>query len=527
LGKGASVLKMKHLIICREYPPAPGGGIGTYAFNISRLLAENGETVHVISQLWEGAEKAVEETCNGRLIVHRVPFEDWTAFLRPKPSPLLRSKEALRLFKSSFYPQAFAWTAGLLAERLVVEEGIDIIEAQEYEAPLYYFQLRRALGEGPKEKPPCIVHLHSPTEFIARYNDWEISTGDPIRRICQPYYQTAKRLEDYSIAAADATLCPSRYLARQVEMHYSLADGSVQVIPYPISEFPILQRDKNTYEHGSICYVGRLERRKGILEWIEAAAQVANEFPSAQFEFIGANVLGPGGAKDKRCIARQIPKHMKKRFHFRGEQPHAALPQFLSRARIAVVPSRWENFPNTCIEAMCSGLPVIASREGGMVEMIEDNRDGWLANRAGVEGLAEALQRALSTTPERLAEMGRYAASTIRQKCGAEKIVRQQLDFRNQLRHHRRGEKGRVFASVKGQMSEGAKKNPSAHDPSSVETRQSKVHDGLQQIGRQTLAKGRVIFWHPVETASLVLQRIRAKIRFRANLIFRGRNQEL
>ena len=47
---------MRHLIICREFPPALGGGIGTYAANMSRLLAEHGETVHVISQRCERAE---------------------------------------------------------------------------------------------------------------------------------------------------------------------------------------------------------------------------------------------------------------------------------------------------------------------------------------------------------------------------------------------------------------------------------------------------------------------------------------
>lgn len=378
---------MKHLIICREYPPAPGGGIGTYVFNISHLLAARGETVHVISQQWEGAGKTAEEKCGGRLIIHRVPFQDWTSFLGPKPSPLIQSREAQELFGSDFYPQCFSWVAGLLAEYLVAEEGIDIIEAQEYEAPLYYFQLRRALGFGPKRTPPCVVHLHSPTEFIAQHNDWDIS---------HPYHLTAKRLEDYSIAAADALLCPSRYLARQVEAHYGLVDG-VQVIPYPIGGFPLLERDEDTWEHGTICYVGRLERRKGVIEWIKAAAAVAPEFPNARFEFVGTNVLGGNGLNGKEFVDRLLPKNLKHMFLFRGEQKHVALPQFLGRARMAVVPSRWENFPNTCIEAMCSGLPVIASREGGMVEMIEDNRSGWLANKPGREGLAEALKRALAT----------------------------------------------------------------------------------------------------------------------------------
>ena len=168
---------MKHLIICREYPPAPlpAGGIGTYVLHISQLLAESGETVHVIGQLWEGAEKEIEEKCHGRLIIHRVPLEDWTSLLGRKPSPAIKSDKTRALFESGFYPQSFSWQASLLAESLIEEKGIDLIEAQDYEAPLYYFQVRRALGLGPKRYPPCIVHLHSPMEFIARYNDWDIN----------------------------------------------------------------------------------------------------------------------------------------------------------------------------------------------------------------------------------------------------------------------------------------------------------------------------------------------------------------
>ena len=136
---------MKHLTICREYPPAPSGGIGTYAAHISRLLAETGETVHVIGQLWSGAENSLEERSGGKLIIHRLPLEDWSSSGQ-RPSSLLKDREVKALFESGFYPQCFSWQAALLTEQLVEEEGIDIIEAQEYEAPLYYFQLRRALG---------------------------------------------------------------------------------------------------------------------------------------------------------------------------------------------------------------------------------------------------------------------------------------------------------------------------------------------------------------------------------------------
>lgn len=417
---------MKHLILCNEYPPVPTapGGIGTYVLHMAQLLAESGETVHVISQLWAGAPLRVEYKCEGRLIIHRVPFLEWKSPFNQDLIFNTKSQELEGLLQSAFPPQAFAWQASLLAEKLVEQEGIDIIESQEFQSPLYYFQLRRALGFGSKTTPPCLIHLHSPTEFIALHNNWDVN---------YPFIQTAKRLEDYSIATADALLCPSRYLARQAETHYGLESNSIQVIPLPIGDGPLLKRDQNTWEQGTICYVGRLEERKGVIEWIDAAVAVAHDYPTAQFEFIGANCLNTENISGEDFLERRIPTDLRARFHFRGKQERSALPEFLKQARIAVVPSRWENFPNTCVEAMCSGLPVIASREGGMVEMIEDGQTGWLANQAGSEGLAEALKRALKTSPSQLAEMGHGASASIRQICDNQKIAETQIAFRQAI----------------------------------------------------------------------------------------------
>ncbi len=416
---------MKHLIICPEYPPAPipAGGIGTYVVHISRLLAESGETVHVIAQLWDGAPRTIEEKYNGRLVIHRVPVSDWKS-LNHNPISEIRSKEMKGLLQSGFPPQCFSWQAGLLAENLVEQEGIDVIEAQDYEAPLYYLQIRRALGMGPKRRPPCVVHLHSPTDIIVRYNDWDIN---------HIYFRTAKRLEDYSIAAADALLCPSRHFARLVEAQYGFAEGSIRIIPLPIGDTPILERDKETWEHGTICYVGRLQPLKGVMEWIDAAVEVANEYPNSHFEFIGTNCLGTDSVSGEEFVERLIPKELRTRFIFHGEQKRSSLLKFLAKARIAVVPSRWENFPNTCIEAMCSGLPVIASSNGGLAEIIEDGRTGWLASTPGSKGLSEALRRALETPPMRIAEMGHEASITIRQMCDNRKIVEDHLNFRSQI----------------------------------------------------------------------------------------------
>jgi glycosyltransferase involved in cell wall biosynthesis len=200
-----------------------------------------------------------------------------------------------------------------------------------------------------------------------------------------------------------------------------------------MGDCPTLERDGNTWKHGTICYVGRLERRKGVIEWIDAAVSVAHEYPNIYFEFIGANVLWNEYMRGEEFVKRRIPDEFKTRFFFRGQQKRSSLPQFLSRARIAVVPSRWDNFPNTCVEAMCSGIPVIVSPSGGMVEMIEDNRTGWIAANASSDGLAETLRRALETPSTKIAEMGHDASLYIRQMCDNKKILESHLDFRGRV----------------------------------------------------------------------------------------------
>jgi glycosyltransferase involved in cell wall biosynthesis len=413
---------MRHVIVCREFSPAPipPGGIGTYVANISRLLAEAGEIVHVVAQRWSGAPRAIEERHGGRLIVHRVALEEPFG-VADGTAGAAAITEARAFARSDFPAQYFSLQAARLIEKLVVDEGIDVIEAQEWEAPLYYFQLRRALGFGPARRPPCIVHLHSPTEFLFRHNEWDIG---------RPDYLPMKRMEDYSIAAADAHLCPSRYLAGHAAALYALDQRAIEVIPCPLGEFPVVPRSQDVWERGSICYVGRLEPRKGVIEWVEAAVSVADANPDAMFEFIGADLPYASGMSVRGYVERTIPHRLKSRFVFHGSQPHAALPSFLGRARAAVVPSRWENCPNTCIEAMATGLPVIASRNGGMVEMLEDERTGWLARTPGPAGLAEALQRALSATPHRRAEMGQAAAAAIREICDTSRLVERHLAFR-------------------------------------------------------------------------------------------------
>jgi hypothetical protein len=100
------------------------------------------------------------------------------------------------------------------------------------------------------------------------------------------------------------------------------------------------------------------------------------------------------------------------------------------------VPSRWENFPYACVEAMSSGLPVLATRQGGMPEMIRDGQTGWLADHPSGEHLVQTLRRALETSPDVMAEMGSRASEEIEQICSSSLVLEKQIEFRNRIALH-------------------------------------------------------------------------------------------
>lgn len=413
------LVRMRHLFISREFPPCnyPPGGIGTYVANIARLLAERGEIVHVIGERWSGAPAARQELLDGRLIIHRVGQDD----VPDRPGEEHRLARELAGLKASAVPiQWFAWAAAYLAEHLVEGDGIDVIEGQDWEAPLVHFLRRRALGLGPIRKPPCIVHLHSATQFVNRFN------GIP----STPQQVVMERLEAYCMRAADALLCPSRRYADQAAAAFGLDPCAIETIPMPMSPVPVAERSAEVWRSGSIAFVGRLEPRKGIVEWLEAARRVAREDKNLTFDFFGAAEFDI-----RRNLKTGLDTDFAGRFRFHGSLAKEDVWRRLATAQACVVPSRWENFPNVCVEAMASGLPVIATPVGGMPEMIKDTETGWLARDAGITGLvdslAEALSRCVATPPEKKAAMGAAAARAIQALCDPDRVVDRHLAFRS------------------------------------------------------------------------------------------------
>ncbi len=419
---------MHHLLVCRDFPPAPAGGIGVYSMHMARLLAEAGEVVHVVAQQWSGADKALEVLCSGRLHIHRIPFVDWKA-RGWKAHPSLPSETKLMHQSCPSPAVLFGWQACPLIEQIVEREKIDLVEGSEYEAPLYFFMLRRACGLGPKRQPPCLVQLHSPTELLAQFNDEDALA---------PFRMYAIRREEYTIAAADALLAPSQAMKNWAVERYGIQPQRIEVIPLPMGETPRLQRADEAWRKGTIAFLGRLQPCKGVFEFTQAAVNALKDDPSLQFDFIGGDTAYLAGRKRSllSMLIDSIPPALRSHFQFHGNLDRNEILRQLQKARIGVVPSRWENFPNACMEIMASGLPVLATRNGGIPEIVNDDECGWLAQSCSVEALTQALSTAIQTSTEHLKKMGESARRRIEALCGNEIILQRQMDMRQRIAAH-------------------------------------------------------------------------------------------
>ncbi len=199
----------------------------------------------------------------------------------------------------------------------------------------------RALGMGPRQQPRVSsTSIRRPSRSRPTTGGTSASGrgGGSVRR------------EEETIRAADALICGSQSNSSPRQAEGGTASPG--------------QRPPSSLSSGAESPAGTLsgglgarpiccrpaERRKGVLEWIDAAVAVARENPARnpdiRFDFVGPNVLGlawisgeaAGGATDSAGGPAIVSV-------FHGSQPRAELPRFLREARIAVVPSRWENFP--------------------------------------------------------------------------------------------------------------------------------------------------------------------------------------
>jgi glycosyltransferase involved in cell wall biosynthesis len=255
------------------------------------------------------------------------------------------------------------------------------------------------------ERPVCLVRLHTPLSVLYKYN-----TGQTRHGVLEEY-------ENQGIRAADRRVSPSQALTREIraQLGESLA---VDVLPYPADPtFLSAQAHGGPADGDEVLYVGRFEERKGVETLARAAAAFFGACPQARLVMIGRDVpKSPRLPSTRRLVREAVPPRYRDRLTLLDRIPRAQLMERYRAARFCVFPSHFENFPNTCLEAMSLGRCVVGTDNSGMAEMIEDGVSGVIVEAANVESLADAMIRLYRMPAEQRSAMGRAAHQRMRDR---------------------------------------------------------------------------------------------------------------
>jgi glycosyltransferase involved in cell wall biosynthesis len=223
-----------------------------------------------------------------------------------------------------------------------------------------------------------------------------------VKLTADPAYERARRwglwrgsLEDFQRSAPLATLplrvardadaraaahvvTPSAYL-RNLALSWGVPAERATVLPNPVPPLPqLLPRDqlrrKLGFDGPTLVFAGRLTAQKSLDLGIAAASRAA----------VALVIAGDG--PDRAALERLGGAR------FLGARPREAVLELFRAGDAALLSSSWENFPHSVVEALAVGTPVIATRTGGVAEVVRDGENGLVVEPGDVDALAGAIK---------------------------------------------------------------------------------------------------------------------------------------
>lgn len=341
-----------------EFPPRTVGGIAAHLFNLSRELVKLGVTTYIVTCDFPGAPE--REVVNGAHVVRVDSYKT--------PSPDFATWDSL--MNVNMQKEAAALISSLSRQ-------VDIIHAHDW------LVANAALGLKHVFRTPLVVTVHS-TEIGRRnglHTDYE-----------RMIHQTERWLAHESWRV----ICCSQYMSEQVRWAYGLTQDRVKVIPNGVDasvyskEFDRAQfrRKFASPDERIVLFVGRLVYEKGAQILVGAMPKILSRVNT---KFV---IVGEGGMKDS--LMRQVANmRLVHKIMFTGFLDEESLRKLYQIADVCVVPSLYEPFGITALEAMAAKTPLVASNSGGLSEIVEHDKTGTKVHVGNADSVAWGVTKVL------------------------------------------------------------------------------------------------------------------------------------
>jgi D-inositol-3-phosphate glycosyltransferase len=237
------------------------------------------------------------------------------------------------------------------------------------------------------------------------------------------------RSEAAILQNVDAVICATEQERASISQLYGADPAKVNVIPLGVDLERFRPSDKDVArtalglkDERIVLFVGRLEPLKGADILINAAAMLESDVDCSVL-IVGGDANSRTQVQRLRDLARQ--RGIEHRVAFVGAVDHESLPLYYNAADICVVPSHYESFGLVAVEAMASGLPVVASRVGGLMGTVKDGETGYLIPWLCPEPFAERIELLLDNEGLRrnLGEAAREAVGRYRWETVVDDVI--------------------------------------------------------------------------------------------------------
>jgi glycosyltransferase involved in cell wall biosynthesis len=352
--------------------------------------------VSVIAHAVRGIEAATEED---GVRVHRI-----LPAVVPGLSGALRRRGSGRTCADAYlYSRAVA----AKTRKILDQEGLDIIQSPEHGAEGFVLATDGL-------RTPHVVRFHTPLFMVNQAVGHRLGLGG--RVVDSMERATARR--------AILNTCASRALASVVAARFGISWDRIRVVPNAIDHTVFQPAAGQDTAARAVLYVGKVAPLKGVHVLAQAIPRIVARVPDVHIVIVGSDHPGERGqsARAEMLVhlrAAGVASHVT----FLSPVERPLLAGLYQAAAVCVLPTLWDNFPNTCLEAMACGVPVVATAVGGLPEIIHDGRDGMLVPPHASGRLADAVIELLEHPGRRL-EMGRAARRRILSAYTMERIAR-------------------------------------------------------------------------------------------------------
>lgn len=428
---------MKVMFISYEFLASAMGGIGTYVRHASRMLVDAGHDVSVICYGEQTEESPVDAVriyptnCPQRQSFHYFAAKTLRDLLASQTFDILEVPDLYAEGLSSL--EAFPWIPSVmrLHTPLVISTWVDIKSFPWIAIALQ--MVRIGISE--------LMH--------GRYPVNALNLGRR-RRNPGAFYDPLSDQERQAALLATVLVSPSASLAKKVEKIWCLASHSIEISPNPLrcdaqNEENNLHNLESTNATSSariieVFYYGSLKTFKGVDVLVRAMIPLLQANTKIKLTLAGrsspsalASVSFSDFLRGTICQWREMLPWLESKTEQLGSavrilplQTREQIDQLLKHADLCVFPSRYDNFPGACLEAMAAGKAIVATRSGGMAEMLCHGESGLLVPPGRYRPLRAAIQR-LIKNPELRHQLGQAAQRKYESHYRSDRLLNQHM----------------------------------------------------------------------------------------------------